>query len=472
MNAEEAVAPGFAPAFAPAFEVPAEARRAHASLGPLNEEFLDFVAATPQARRLASFASIDDQRFSPLMPWPFFVGGALRRELAQAPVEVTALIRRVPALVFKNDPDKVASFYRLPSAEQAALVLAEPNGFEAAIGRADLVLGEQGLRCLEINLGCPGGIECGDQPLLYSSLPVLKPFFVRHGARLSSCDPLRELLRHVIVDLLATLPVPELNVAILAAVYAPAEVREALSRRLRSLHQELLAELVPGRPGEAWLTTCEALEPGSHGIALGGRPLAAVVELEQTGWQSTFRYFKARQVNLYNGPATAILSDKRNLALLSELERSPWLSPAEQQAVARWVPWTRQVKPGYTHRDGERVFLPELIAAQRQRLVLKPGRSGQGLDVLLGPSTTAARWDEALRGALSSRDWVVQDYHPSLPFLCRHGEEGGCLHDVVWGIFVFGRRYGGGFLRALPRGRHQPINSSRGATEAVFFEVD
>ena len=44
-------------------------------------------------------------------------------------------------------------------------------------------------------------------------------------------------------------------------------------------------------------------------------------------------------------------------------------------------------------------------------------------------------------------------------------------HDVIWGLFVFGDHYGGGFTRLIPRGVTGVINAARGALEGVLFEV-
>lgn len=51
-------------------------------------------------------------------------------------------------------------------------------------------------------------------------------------------------------------------------------------------------------------------------------------------------------------------------------------------------------------------------------------------------------------------------------------EVGAGPHDVVWGTFCFGDRYGGGFLRMMPRGEGDGIiNAARGATEGFLFEI-
>ena len=42
---------------------------------------------------------------------------------------------------------------------------------------------------------------------------------------------------------------------------------------------------------------------------------------------------------------------------------------------------------------------------------------------------------------------------------------------MVWGLFVFGQRFGGGFLRVLPTGRAGVVNCALGAKFASYLDV-
>jgi hypothetical protein len=112
------------------------------------------------------------------------------------------------------------------------------------------------------------------------------------------------------------------------------------------------------------------------------------------------------------------------------------------------------------------------MSSHRESLVLKPARSAHGDNVHLGPATAPETWSRVLREALSKRDWIVQEYHQSRPYLCQYGEDGCAVHDMIWGIFVFGSQYGGGFLRVMPRWKIEPINAAKGAEEGILFEVE
>src|SRR4029079_2111133 len=104
--------------------------------------------------------------------------------------------------------------------------------------------------------------------------------------------------------------------------------------------------------------------------------------------------------------------------------------------IRRHVPWSRRVAAEFTDFAGERVYLPDLLAQQRDRMVLKLGSSMKGMDVHLGRATTDARWSELVEQALSQESWMVQERidTPSYVFLNPEGERG--LQDGGGGIFA------------------------------------
>lgn len=63
------------------------------------------------------------------------------------------------------------------------------------------------------------------------------------------------------------------------------------------------------------------------------------------------------------------------------------LDADERTAVARHVPWTRQVRDGLTRYQGQPVPLLAFAQRNRERLVLKPNDDYGGQGVLLGWET-------------------------------------------------------------------------------------
>jgi hypothetical protein len=165
------------------------------------------------------------------------------------------------------------------------------------------------------------------------------------------------------------------------------------------------------------------------------------------------------------------LSDKRNLALLSEREGSPVFDDEERALLERHLPWTRRVENGEAIYRGERVSLLDFVSSRRESLVLKKARSRAGSDVVIGRFTSQEEWDRVLARGAAGNDWIVQDYVESRPYLYQNDEHGCSPHDVVWGPFVFGRTYSGTILRLQPKQLLGIVNLVRGATEGVLFEV-
>jgi hypothetical protein len=106
-------------------------------------------------------------------------------------------------------------------------------------------------------------------------------------------------------------------------------------------------------------------------------------------------------------------------------------------------------------------------------LVLKPGDGVAGVNVNLGSGTSADHWKHLVEKALGEKKWVVQEYVPSTSYLYQNGVSGCTEHRTVWGIFVFGSREAGGFVRVLPeKGNSGVINSFQGAELGIVFEVE
>lgn len=103
-----------------------------------------------------------------------------------------------------------------------------------------------------------------------------------------------------------------------------------------------------------------------------------------------------------------LLHKKSLFALLSDEQFQGDLTPEERAAVAAHVPWTRVVRPGVTTYQGERVDLLPFVAANRDRLLLKPNDEYGGKGITVGWESDAATWEAALKAALET-PFVVQE---------------------------------------------------------------
>ena len=454
-----------------------EVATADGELAASNGQFRDLAQQDPACLRRATFAELD--RPNPLLryalqPWPTFIGRRTMGEVERVTTEVNRLIRRIPEQTFRGDARRMAEYFSLDAAFIASF-LPPPNGIAGAIGRADLILSRDGFQCIEFNIASSlGGWESRIVSEMVLGIPAVGRIVRQLGVTFRQRDFVRELFTHCVQEALAAgLADGEVNVAIGAREPFPPAIEQLIARVLGTAYQAVLRE--QAEPLRGALLLCYYPEVIAAGDELfhRGRRVHSLLEWHHHGSDPlVYRCFKAGTLNLYNGPASFVLSNKGCLALLSEEADAGRLAAGECEIVRRHIPWTRPVKAGATLYRGETLDLPEFIAAHPERLVLKKTNLGGGTDVVLGPATGTAFWSETLRRALDEKDWVVQQRVESLPFLYQNGPEGCSPHDVIWGPFVFGDRFGGVSLRVQPKALDSVVNLHRGATVGIVLEAE
>lgn len=466
---------------------PAEIATAHEALSTTARRFLDRIAEDPRLTRRATFSGLWDaaRRVVPhisglppgedfgLQPWPLFLGEARRRELERAAVGVIGLVRQLPQRIFEGDPGRVSDYYGL-DLEVADLVLAQPRLAESTLSRIDVVDSSDGVRVLEVNVGNLGGWQHAAFAPAYSEVPALAEFLAGEGIEAAPRDSIREVFEHVVGDAATSAPVRadgELNVLVVASdggLTGPATHPEAAYRRAYA--DVLCRRSLPGRLDV--VPVSRVVFAGDR-VEVDGRRYHAVVEQNDGRPEpGLFAAALAGGIRQYTGPAGRVLGDKRNLAVLSMLAESDLFDPVERRLVQDFVPWTRHLRPGPVVFRGERRPLEELLRRERADLVIKAGFSFGGAEVVIGRACEPAAWDAAVGHALAAGGWVVQEYCAPRPYAGQYGIDGWAPFEAVWGLFVFGVRAGGAFLRMAPRGVAPVLNISHGAQVGLAFEVD
>jgi hypothetical protein len=119
--------------------------------------------------------------------------------------------------------------------------------------------------------------------------------------------------------------------------------------------------------------------------------------------------------------------------------------------------------------------MEDFLSSHREKLIIKPDRELGGKDVHVGKFTGAEQWEEAIGNALRDKDrnWLVQEYVEPSTHLYQYSDDGYAEHQTIWGLFVFGSAYAGGFMRLIPQnGNHKGvINTHQGAEKTAIFEV-
>ncbi len=131
--------------------------------------------------------------------------------------------------------------------------------------------------------------------------------------------------------------------------------------------------------------------------------------LERVGeLQALLQAARERAVTLVNPFRCKPIHKKAIFAVLTDDDLQALFTPAERQAIAAHVPWTRRVQEGRTRRHGQEIDLPRFIVDNRERLVMKPNDEYGGKGVFIGWETSASDWEAALAEALQT-SYVVQD---------------------------------------------------------------
>jgi hypothetical protein len=448
----------------------------HRDLSALDLKFREMAKDSPELLGRADYASLDkdgellDYR---LQSWPTFVGSEKLAELKRVAVEISRLIRGVPERVFRNDPVELSDFYGIGSPRLAELLFEPPTGSEIQLSRGDLIETASGFKCIECNFSPSlGGWDTTIIARQVLSVPAIAGFIESEGARFAFTNTMREMFRFVIEDLRAKgiIDSGELTIAFVVNGEEVAKRAAGLDYFDRELQRTIEAMGIDLR-GRTAVCTADELLPADGGLRLGARRVEAVVEIrEDTTPPHIYRPFKGDLVGLYNGPLGGFLSNKRNLALLSQ-RAAEGAFPAEKGFIDAHIPWTRLVVPGEVDYYGKWCSLVELLTDQQELFVLKKGNSFGGSGVVLGRFVSVETWCQVLADALAEGGWIVQEILESLPYLYQSGEYGCSIHDVIWGPFVFGERYGGVVLRMQPKNAGGAVNLSLRATEGIVLEV-
>jgi len=183
------------------------------------------------------------------------------------------------------------------------------------------------------------------------------------------------------------------------------------------------------------------------------------------------RAYINHDVCLVNPFRCKLMHKKTSFEFLSDDAHQNWFTPAESEAIARSVPWTRRMSHRRTTYRGGEVDLVEFVRCNRDWFVLKPNDDYGGHGVFIGPRVDQRDWETAIETALLT-DYVVQEAINLQP------EEFPIFNETEWKLqpmfvdtnpFLFSGRVCG----ALVRLSDSPIvNVTSGGGETGFFVID
>jgi hypothetical protein len=458
-----------------------EARPAHLRWSAVNGEFLDFVAENPEYLERDTFHALHEARWMRkyrLQCWPLFIGARQAREVEAMTLGLDRLMKGVVERFLGSDPARILEFYRAPylNARNLAVMLAEPVGISGAPARADYLEDAEGLKFLEYNAGgAVGGMQMGLVGEMHLAASPLARFLAATGRGARAGDTLGAFFRHH-VDETARLGVwtgGDFNVAVVNRPNHAEDLDLERAEMYDAALQRVLAER--GMTGAAVACGPDDFAEVNGSLVAAGRPMHVVLQLHGPGahLRLPFILSKMGAVNFISGPIGNLLSDKRNLALLSANARSDEFTGAERDLIERHVPWTRVVGPARTTFRGRAIRLPDDLPEHRREMVLKRATLRGGHDVLVGRFRSDAEWREDVARAAREGDWIVQAYVEPVACCFQQGERGAVRQDLVWGLFAFGSHFGGAVMRMQAHATGGGVvNSTLGAEMGVLLFAD
>jgi hypothetical protein len=324
------------------------------------------------------------------------------------------------------------------SAEERALVAIDPGYPQAlVVGRLDAVPSADGVQFVELNADSPAGMV--DQLLVERTL-----FALPHLHQLRGVSPpapqvaLLESLLRAYAAWSGNRRPSTIAIVDWAAVDTGDETR---------VLEDLFVQA--GYPTRR-LTPDELVFDGrvlsAHGtrIDLVYRRVIAHELIERRGFDHPLlAAYRSRAVCVANSFRTKLLNKKAGFAVLSDPRFSDLFSREQRRAIAAHVPWT-----GKCDWHGRSADLLELIATEREQMVLKPNDDYGGRGVLLGWRTSAESWGARLRSAPSTPVIVQERVEPitmRVPTFDGEVVEEEVFFDLC--PFVFSGRVGGVMTR-------------------------
>lgn len=446
----------------------------------LSQLSYDFVKYANENEEMLNYSSYETSRFRndviqwKLQPWPMFLGNEKKEELVKCSVEVLKLIKKIPDRIFKNDPQKISDFYGYDLNFCRLISLVGLGNLDGVVGRADLVESANEFKCIEYNLGSNvGGWESVILETQYLNDPPIQSFLADKNVDVSCRDSLGHLFHHVIQNTLKTCKSvsSELNIAIINEEEFFSK-SDYVFQMLNQKYKMVLESYPEIKSGQVRIANFNKYTVTNKELKFHDRNFHAILDFSNDVPLDVLMLVQSKNLTLYNGPATGILTNKLNIALLSEHEDSNLFSEEERQMIKKYIPWSRRLTNKTIMVDKQFVDMDTYIRTHKDKLVLKVVDQSSGDDVYIGRSVSDETWGDVLNRAKTEKNWIVQELLDPTPYHFLLEEGGSGLHDVVWGTLIFGETYAGGFIRVLPQNKSGVVNRSKGATECMIFEVN
>ncbi|MGD2088418.1 MAG: hypothetical protein PVH61_19735 [Candidatus Aminicenantes bacterium] len=461
-------------------EITPELKEMYDQLSPCNIKFLEYVQNHPAGFERSRFSRAFDWKDPTLevtlQSWPLFISRKTRENIAGVCVKLFRLIQGLPARQFGNDPVRISEYYGIPREKaQICLYGVDDEYLGNFLARGDFIFTPTGPRCLEYNVSANlGGWELPLWEAQFLQVPFIAEFINTRKIKITNKNLIALLFDYILHITLKAFPdEEEINIALAIRKQDALKGLINMQAYFTRVYLDCLRRKHPLK-GTVIFCRYDQLKVKDQDLYYEDKKIHTILDyyLGEIPLELV-ALFKMRKVLIYDGPAAVILSNKLNIALLSELENNSLLNNEEREIIKKYVPWTRKMVRGPGIYQGQTINLEDFILSHQQQLVLKPARGYGGEGVVIGNQTSANQWKEQVEKAFQEKYWVIQEHLHSPRLYFQWGEKGAVPCDTTWGILVFGTRYAGIFMRALPpRYSSGVVNVKQGAQVPIVFEVE
>ncbi len=349
------------------------------------------------------------RRLSPYLR-PHFVTESDWARVTRICETVWSAIQKVKDAAVENDAllDELGVTER-----ERELVAIDPGYREVSpTARLDSFLTDEAYSFVELNGESPAGIAYADAAYeIFSALPVMRSFAEEYEVRaLFGRQQMLDVLLRAHAEYLGRQPERAPQIAIVDLKDVPT-----------TQEFELFKEFFDRQGHPAVICSPEDLEFKDGRLRTGDFEIDIVYKrllvneylpvIEEA--PALLDAYRAGAICLVNSFRSKLVHKKAIFAVLTDERHAQLFTGEEREAIRAHVPWTRKVRAEKTDHFGEEVDLLEFIMSNRDSLVLKPNDDYGGHGIHIGWNTDEIAWSEAMRGALSNGDYLVQERVPT-----------------------------------------------------------
>jgi hypothetical protein len=436
----------------------------------LTTRFLQHPAAAARLTRNALASPLLTAAYRQrLLGRPVFLDAGQRASLESDLGAMHELLVSLPARLFAGS---LAAMGRAVGMSPVQIEGVLRNAVECPVrlARADIYQEEDGFRLLEFNTGTAlGGSENAELNRALLQDPDFSEFVESEG--LEFTDTLRGIVNTMIsacpgldlagrptvalTDWPASFTDMERRLSFFARLLEPMGF-DAIACHIGQIEERAGALFVHGRRIDIVYRffLIEDLD-GADGMPACVQRVLAAAE------RGTVRLFAPLESDLYGSKgALALLSDERHRSAFTVDELS---------LIDRFLPWTRELRPGRVHAGGYQVDLIDHVCARREELILKPTIMYGGTGVIPGWKTDQAEWERQVRGALGGPYVVQRRVRPVAERFGQPATGSAELCYLNWGVFLVSSGYGGAIVRGSAEPDVGVVSMSNGALTGCCF---